>query len=217
VRYDALRDLAPISQAVSVPNVLVVHPSLPVRSVKALIALGKSRPRELVAGSAGTGTNPHLSMELFRSMAGIDLVHVPYKGSGPGIVGLMSGEVAIFFPSLASAMPHIKTARVRPLGVTTSARAETLPEVPTIAEAALPGYEAMNWFGVLAPAGTARAIIDRLHKETVAALKSPEVRKQLATEGAQIVASTPDGFAAYIRSETEKWARVAKAAGIKPQ
>jgi tripartite-type tricarboxylate transporter receptor subunit TctC len=217
VSYDALRDLAPISQAVSVPNVLVVHPSLPVRSVKALIALGKSRPRELVAGSAGTGTNPHLSLELFRSMAGIDLVHVPYKGSGPGIVGLMSGEVAIFFPSLASAMPHIKTGRVRPLGVTTTLRAETLPEVPTIAEAALPGYEAMNWFGVLAPAGTARAIIDRLHKETVAALKSPEVRKQLATEGAQIVASTPDGFAAYIRSETEKWARVAKAAGIKPQ
>ena len=217
VSYDALKDLAPISQAVSVPNALVVHPSLPVRSVKALIALGKSRPRELVAGSAGTGTNPHLSMELFRSMAGIDLVHVPYKGSGPGVVGLMSGEVAIFFPSLASAMPHIKTGRVRPLGVTTATRAETLPEVPTIAEAALPGYEAMNWFGVLAPAGTARPIVDRLHKEIAAALKSPDVRKQLAAEGTQIVASTPDQFAAYIRSETEKWARVARAAGIKPQ
>jgi tripartite-type tricarboxylate transporter receptor subunit TctC len=114
-------------------------------------------------------------------------------------------------------MPHIKTGRVRPLGVTTAARAETLPEVPTIAEAALPGYEAMNWFGVLAPAGTARPIVDRLHKEIAAALKSPDVRRQLAAEGTQIVASTPDQFAAYIRSETEKWARVAKAAGIKPQ
>lgn len=217
VSYDAFRDFAPISQAVSVPNVLVIHPSLPARSMKALIALGKSRPRELAAGSAGTGTNPHLSLELFRTMAGIDLVHVPYKGSGPGIVGLISGEVAVFFPSLPTATPHIKSGRVRPLGVTTATRAETLPEVPSIAEAGLPGYEATQWFGVLAPAGTPRGIIDRLHKEITAALKSPEVRKQLGTEGAQIVASTPDQFAAYIRSETEKWARVVKAAGMTPQ
>ncbi len=217
VSYDALRDLAPISQAVSVPNVLVVHPSLPVRSVKALIALAKRRPNELTAGSAGTGTSPHLSLELFKTMAAIDLVHVPYKGSGPGMVGLVSGEVAVFVPSLPSAMPHIKTERVRPLGVTTATRADTLPDVPTIAEAGVAGYEATQWFGVLAPGGTPRPIIDRLHKEITVALKSADVRKQLSTEGAQIVSSTPEQFAAYLRSETEKWARVVKAAGITPQ
>ena len=217
VSYDGLKDFAPISQAVSVPNVLVVHPSLPVHSVKDLIALGKKRPGELAAGSAGTGTNPHLSLELFRSMAGIELVHVPYKGSGPGAVALLAGEIAILFPSLPTATSHIKTKRVRPLGVTTATRADTLPEVPSIAEAGLPGYEATQWFGVLAPAGTPRAIVDRLHKASVAALKSPDVRQQLLSQGAQIVASSPDQFSAYIRAETEKWARVVRAAGITPQ
>jgi tripartite-type tricarboxylate transporter receptor subunit TctC len=217
VSYDALKDFAPISQAVSVPNVLVVHPSLPARSVKELIALGKNRPRDLVAGSAGTGTNPHLSLELFKSLAGIEIVHVPYKGSGPGVVALVSGEVAVFFPSAPSATPHIKAKRVRPLGVTTATRAEVLPDVPSIAEAGLPGYEATQWFGVLAPAGTPQAIVDRLHKEIVVALKSPDVVKQLSTQGAQIVASSPEQFAAYIRAETQKWAGVVKAAGIKPQ
>ena len=217
VRYDALKDLAPITQAVSVPNVLVVHPSVPARTVKALIALGKARPGALVAGSAGTGTNPHLSLELFRSMAGIDLIHVPYKGSGPGIIGLVSGEVAIFFPSVPTAIPHIKSARVRALGVTTAKRADTLPEVPSIAEAGLPGYESTQWFGVLAPSGTPRPIIERLHKDITAALRSTEVKQHLASEGAIVVASTPAEFAAYLRSETEKWARVVKAAGIKPE
>lgn len=217
VPYDALRDFAPISQVVSVPNVLVVHPSLPARSVKELIALGKSRPGDLVAGSAGTGTSPHLSLELFKSMAGIDMVHVPYKGSGPGLVALVSGEVAVLFPSASSATPHIKAKRVRPLGVTTATRTEALPDVPSIAEAGLPGYEATQWFGVLAPAGTPRAIVDRLHAEIVAALKSPDVVKQFSTQGAQIVGSSPEQFAAYIRAETQKWAKVVKAAGIKPQ
>ncbi|MES2561884.1 MAG: tripartite tricarboxylate transporter substrate binding protein [Pseudomonadota bacterium] len=217
VRYDALRDLAPITQAVSVPNVLVVHASLPARSVKALIALGKAQPGALVAGSAGTGTNPHLSLELFRSLARIDLIHVPYKGSGPGIIGLISGEVALMFPSLPTAMSHIKSQRVRALGVTTAMRTEFLPEVPSIAEAGLPGYESTQWFGVLAPAGTPREIVERLHKDTTAALRSPEVKQQLAGEGALIVASTPAEFAAYLRNETDKWARVVKAAGIKPE
>jgi len=217
VPYDALKDFAPISQVVSVPNVLVVHPSLPARSVKELIALGKSRPRDLVAGSAGTGTSPHLSLELFKSMAGIDMVHVPYKGSGPGLVALVSGEVAVFFPSAPSATPHIKANRIRPLGVTTATRSEALPDVPSIAEAGLPGYEATQWFGVLAPAGTPQAIVDRLHKEIVTALKSPDVVKQFSAQSAQIVASSPEQFAAYIRAETQKWAKVVKAAGIKPQ
>ncbi|HYH40464.1 MAG TPA: tripartite tricarboxylate transporter substrate-binding protein, partial [Burkholderiales bacterium] len=205
------------TQAVTVPNALVVHPSLPARNVKALIALGKSRPRELVAGSAGVGTNPHLSLELFRTMGGFELVHVPYKGSGPGIIGVVSGEVAIFFPSVPTALPHVKSGRVRALGVTTLQRADTMPDVPTIAEAGLPGYESTQWFGVLAPAGTPRAIIDRLHKDITAGLRAPDVKQHLASEGALIVASTPEQFGTYIRTETEKWARVVKAAGIRPE
>jgi tripartite-type tricarboxylate transporter receptor subunit TctC len=197
--------------------VLIVHPSVPARSVKALIALGRAQPGALVAGSAGTGTNPHLSLELFRAMAGIEVVHVPYKGSGPGVIGLVSGEVAVLFPSVPSAMPHMKSGRVRALGVTTAKRAETLPEVPSIAEAGLPGYEATQWFGVLAPAGTPRAIIERLHKDIVSALRSPDTKQHLSGEGALIVASTPAEFAAYLRAETDKWARVVKAAGIKPE
>lgn len=217
MRYDALKDLAPVSLAVTVPNVLVVHPSLPVRNVKALIALAKARPREIVAGSAGVGTNPHLSLELFKTMAGIEVVHVPYKGSGPGIIGLMSGEVAMLIPTLPTAMPHLKAGRVRPLGVSTETRAESLPEVPTIAEAGLPGYEATQWFGVLAPTGTPRPIIDRLHKEIISSLRLPDVKQHLAGEGAQVVASSPEQFAAYLRSEIDKWAKVVKAAGIKPE
>ena len=217
MRYDALKDLVPVSQAVSVPNVLIVHPSLPVRSVKQLIALAKARPREIVAGSAGVGTNPHLSLELFKTMAGIDVVHVPYKGSGPGVVGLMSGEVAMLIPTLPTAMTHIKAQRVRPLAVTTTKRAESVPQIPTISEAALPGYEATQWFGVLAPAGTPRPIIERLHKDITANLKLPEVKQRLADQGAEIVGSSPSQFAAYLRSETEKWAKVVKAAGIKQE
>jgi tripartite-type tricarboxylate transporter receptor subunit TctC len=217
VKYDALKDFAPITQAVTVPNALVIHASVPAKNVKSLIALAKARPRELVAGSAGMGTNPHLSLELFKSMAGVDLVHVPYKGSGQGIIGLISGEVAIFFPSVPTAMPHVKSKRVRALGVTTAMRVDSMPDVPPIAEAGLPGYEATQWFGVLAPAGTPRPIVDRLHKDITAGLRSPDVKQHLASEGAQIVASSPEQFAAYIRSETEKWARVVKAAGIKPE
>jgi tripartite-type tricarboxylate transporter receptor subunit TctC len=217
VKYDALKDFAPITQAVTVPNALVIHASVPAKNVKSLIALAKARPRELVAGSAGMGTNPHLSLELFKSMAGVDVVHVPYKGSGQGIIGLISGEVAIFFPSVPTAMPHVKSKRVRALGVTTAMRVDSMPDVPPIAEAGLPGYEATQWFGVLAPAGTPRPIVDRLHKDITAGLRSPDVKQHLASEGAQIVASSPEQFAAYIRSETEKWARVVKAAGIKPE
>jgi tripartite-type tricarboxylate transporter receptor subunit TctC len=217
VRYDALRDFAPISQVVTVPNVLLVHPSVPVRSVRELISLAKSRRAELVAGSAGTGTSPHLSLELFRTMAGIDVVHVPYKGSGQSIVGLLSGEIALMFAAVPTAMPHLKSTKVRALGVTTSTRSEALPELPTIAQAGLPGYEATQWFGVLAPAGTPRAVIDRLHQEVTSALRATDVRRHLAGEGAEVVASTPEQFRAYLKAETAKWAKVIKAAGITPQ
>ena len=214
--YDALRDLAPICHMVSVPNALVLHPSVPAQSIQALIALARAKPNALNVGSAGNGTSPHLSLELFKSLAKIDMVHVPYKGSGNAIIANLAGEVSVSFPSIPTAYQYIKARRLRALGVTTARRTPALPDVPAIGEI-VPGYEATQWFGMLAPAGTPRTIIDRIHQETVRALKAPEVIKQLAGEGADIVGSTPEAFGAYIKSETEKWARVIKSAGIKPQ
>ena len=214
--YDAMRDLAPISLAVAVPNMLTVHPSVPARSVKELVALAKAKPDALNVGSAGAGTSPHLSLELFKSIAKVEMVHIPYKGSGNAIIANLSGEVSVSFPSMPSSIQYVKSNRLRGLGVTTAKRTPALPDMPAIGES-LPGYEATQWFGLLAPSATPRPIIDRVHQETVRALRAPEVIKQLAGEGADIVGSTPEAFSAYIKSETEKWARVIKAAGIKPQ
>jgi tripartite-type tricarboxylate transporter receptor subunit TctC len=215
--YDALRDFAPISQAVTVPNILTLHPSVPAKTVKDLIALAKAKPGSITFGSAGLGTNPHLSGELFKSLAKIDMVHVPFKGSGQSVISLLAGEIAANFPSVPTAIPYIKAGRLRGLGVTTAKRTQALPDVPSIAEAGLPGYEATQWFGVLAPAGTPRAIIDRLHQELSRAVRSPDVKERLTSEGAEIVGGTPEEFAAYIKSETDKWTKVIKSAGIKPQ
>ncbi len=214
--YDAMRDLAPVSLAVAVPNMLTVHPSVPARSVKELIALAKAKPDALNVGSAGAGTSPHLSLELFKSLAKVEMVHIPYKGSGNAIIANLAGEVSVSFPSMPSSIQYVKSNRLRGLGVTTAKRTPALPDMPAIGES-VPGYEATQWFGLLAPAATPRPIIDRVHQETVRALRAPEVIKQLAGEGADIVASTPEAFSAYIKFETEKWARVIKAAGIKPQ
>ncbi|MBC7780854.1 MAG: tripartite tricarboxylate transporter substrate binding protein [Proteobacteria bacterium] len=216
VRYDALRDFAPISLAVTVPNVLLVHPSVPARNVGQLVALAKSGRLKLNAGSAGTGTSPHLSLELFNGMAGINAVHVPYKGSGVGMIGILSGEVDMLFPALPTAMANIKSGKLIALGVTTAQRSPSLPNVPAIAES-IPGYEATQWFGMLAPAGTPKAIVERLHQQIVAGLRAPETAKHLAAEGAEIVASTPEQFSAYLQSETVKWARVIKAAKLEEQ
>ena len=215
--YDAMRDFAPVSQAVTVPNILTLHPSVPAKTVRELIALAKAKPGSITFGSAGLGTNPHLSGELFKSLAKIDMVHVPFKGSGQSVISLLAGEIAANFPSVPTAIPYIKAGRLRGLGVTTAKRTPALPEVPSIAEAGLPGYEATQWFGVLAPAGTPRAIIDRLHQELSRAVRSPDVKERLTSEGADIVAGTPEEFAAYIKSETDKWTKVIKSAGIKPQ
>jgi tripartite-type tricarboxylate transporter receptor subunit TctC len=214
--YDAQRDLAPICHMVSVPNVLVLHPSVPARSIKELIALARTKPNALNAGSAGAGTSPHLSLELFKSLANVEMVHIPYKGSGNAIIANLAGEVSLSFPSVPSAYPYVKANRLRALGVTTAKRTPALPELPAIGEI-VPGYEATQWFGLLAPSGTPRPIIERIHQETVRALKAPEIVKQLATEGADIIAGTPEAFGAYIKSETDKWARVIRTAGIKPQ
>ncbi len=214
--YDAIRDLAPLTQIAVVPNALVVHPSVPARSVTDLITLAKKQPGEINVGSAGIGTSPHLSLELFKHLAKVNVVHVPYKGSGAAVIAHLSGEISAQIPSLPTAMSYIRANRLRALGVTTAARSPYLPEVPAIGET-VQGYEATQWFGCLAPAGTPQAVQDRLSQEAVRALRAPDVAKHMANEGAQIVANTPAQFTAYIKAETDKWGRVIKAAGIKPQ
>lgn len=217
VSYDPLRDFAPITQAASLPNVLVVHPSLPVKSVAELIAYAKQRPGQLNFASAGIGTSPQMSIELLKSMAGIEMVHIPYKGTAPGVVDLLAGQVLVMAPNLLTALPHIKSGKLRALAVTSSKRTQALPEVPTVAESGLAGYDSTQWYGVLAPAGTPRDIVLRLHDEIVRALRDAEVGKRLAADGAEAVGSSPEEFAAFIKSESEKWAKVAAAAGIKAE
>lgn len=217
VAYDALKDLSTISQVVTLSNVLVTHPSLPAKSVKELVALAKTRPNQINFASAGVGTNPHLTMELFLSMTGIKMTHVPYKGSGQGIIDVLAGQVPVMTPAVPTALAYIKAGRLRALGVSGAKRSNAAPDIPTIAEAGVPGYEATQWFGILAPSGTPRAIVDRLHRETVRALKEPEVRDRLVADGSDPVGSSPEEFAAYLRSETVKWAKVVKDVGIQPE
>jgi len=217
VPYDALKDLAPISQAVALSNVLVIHPSLPSRNLKEFITFAKARPGQINFASAGVGTSPHLSMELFLVLAKLKMLHVPYKGSGPGVTDLVAGHVPVMMPNMLSAQPHIKSVRMRALGVTGTKRAPGADDIPTIAEAGVPGYEAVQWYGVLAPAATPRDIITKLHAGVVRALQNPDVRQRLLNDGAEPVGSSPGEFAAYLRNETEKWAKVIKAAGIKPE
>ena len=215
--YDALRDFAPISRVAVNPNVLTVHPSVPAKTVKELIALAKAKPGSLIIGSPGIGTVPHVAAELFKFMAGVDMIQVIYKGAGQGIVSLLSGEIALMFPAPPTAMPYIKSGRLRPLGVTTTTRIQALPDVPSIAEAGLPGYESTQWFGLLAAAGTPRPVIDRLYQEISRALRAPGMKERLTAQGMEVAGSTPEEFTSLIKSETEKWAKVIKAAGIKPE
>lgn len=217
--YDGLRDFAPITLVLSVPNLIIVHPSLPAKSLKAFIALAKARPGEILYGSAGYATNPHLTMALLMSMAKIRMTHVSYQGGAPSITAVLVGEVAITTSSSMSLLiPHLRAGRLRALGVTSTTRSPVLPDVPTIAEAGLPGYESIQWAGLLAPAGTPRAIIEKLHQEVVSILHTPAVSERLARLGNDVTTSaTPEAFFAFIKAETVKWAKVAKAAGIQPQ
>ena len=216
--YDGIRDFAPITQSLFVPNLIVVHPSLPAKSIRELIALAKARPGEIVYGSAGHGTNPHLTTELFTTMAGIRLLHVPYKGSLPGIVDLLGGRLSLMSSSSWSViLPNVRAGKLRALAVTSATRAKVVPEIPTVAESGVPGYESVQWSGVLAPARTPRDIIALLNREMTAILRAPEARERLASESAEVIASSPEEFAKFIKSETTKWAKVARAAGIKPE
>ena len=215
--FDPVRDLAPIANLSAFPNILVVHPSLPTRSVKELIALARSRPEQIHFGSSGVATGTHMSMELLMSMAGIKLVHVPYKGGAPGVVGLISGEVQVNFATITTALPHVKTGRLRPLAVSTARRSGAAPGIPTVSESGLKGFEYASWIGLLAPAGTPRAIIARLNTECVRTVQTTELKHILAAEGSEPVGSTPEQFAATIAAEVGRWTKVVKAAGIKPQ
>lgn len=217
VTYDALLDFEPISHTANVPNLLAAHPALPVKNVKDLITLARARPGELLYASAGHGTNPHLSMELIGTMASLRFVHVPYKSGPPGLTDLMAGQVQLMATALNYLRPHALAGRIRALGVTTAKRTIAMPNIPTLAESGLPGYESVQWYSMLAPARTPRPIIDKLHKEIVAYLRLPEVLEKLAAEGTEVVGSTPEELATFLRSETVKWAKVAKAAGIQPE
>ncbi len=214
--YDTLRDFAGITQGVSLPSLLVAHPTV-AKTAKELIALGKARPGEIPHGSAGRGSNPHLAMALFTHMAQVRMVHVPYKSGPPALIDLLAGNIAATISGIASSLPHVRVNKLRALGVTSTRRAAAAPDIPTIAEAALPGYEAMQWYGLLAPTGTPRDIITLLHKEAMAILRMPENVTRLANDGAEVVANTPDAFDTFIRAESAKWAQVAKAAGITPE
>jgi tripartite-type tricarboxylate transporter receptor subunit TctC len=195
-------------------NVLVVHPSLPVSSVAALIALAKAKPGSLNYGSAGSGNSTHLAAELFKLTAGVDLVHVPYKGTPPLITDLLAGQIQLSFTSLLSAIPHIQQGRLRALGVTSLTRAASLPDVPTISEAGLKGYEMSVWQGLVAPAKTPEAIVTRLNREVVAILQMPETRQRLAAQGLEPIGGTSGRFGAYIAAEFAKWGNVIRHAGI---
>ena len=213
--YNALRDFSPVTQIVSLPNLLVAHPSLPARSVKELIALAKARPGELSFASAGTGTSPHLSMELLLMMTGIRMTHVPYKGAGQGLIDVLAGHVTLMTPSIISALGHVREQRLRALGVTSTERAGGAPHIPTIAESGVAGYESTQWFGILAPAGTPREIVALVQSAVARALAQPDLKKRLAADGAEPVGNAPEAFVAYIQSETEKWSKLVKAAGVR--
>jgi tripartite-type tricarboxylate transporter receptor subunit TctC len=215
--FDPIRDFAPVTLLSQAPNLWVVHPSLPAHNTRELIALAKSRPGQIDYASAGTGSSQHLAGELLKSLAGIAIVHIPYKGSPPALLDVIGGRVVLMCSTIAPAMPQVKTGKLRALAVTSLTRSAAAPEIPTVAESGLPGYEATAWQGVLLPAATPRDIIVKINTEIVRVIKQPEVRKQLADQGYEPVGNSPEQFAAYIKSEILKWARVIKTAGLKAE
>jgi len=215
--FDPVRDLAPVTLAASTPNVLVLHPSLKAATVKELIALARARPGEINFASSGHGTPAHLAGELFNSMAGVKMVHVPYKGAAPALADLLGGQVQLMFSTMPPALPHVKDGKLRALAVTSAKRSPAAPELPTVDEIALPGFEANTWHGVVVPAGTPETIVARLNREIVAILHLPEVVERLSGQGAEPVGSTPQEFAAYIKSEALKWAKVVRDSGAKAE
>jgi tripartite-type tricarboxylate transporter receptor subunit TctC len=214
--FDPVKDFVPITLAAGVPNVMVINPKLPVNTVAEFITYAKSRPGQLNMASSGNGTSIHLSGELFKTVTGVYMVHFPYRGSAPAITDLIAGNMNVMFDNLPSALPHIKSGRLKALAVTSRTRSPALPDVPTIEEAAgLKGFDASSWFGLFAPAGTPRTIVDKIQADVAKALAQPEVRERFIAQGADPGGNTPDQFAAFIRAETDKWTRVVKFSNAK--
>ena len=215
--FDPARDLLPITQAANALNVLVVHPSLPAKTVKEVIAIAKARPGELSFGSSGPGATDHLAGELFKTLTGVNMVHVPYKGGAPAMLDLMAGQVQTVFSTVSTAIGAIKGGKVRAIAMTGDKRFELMPELPTIAQAGVPGFEVRNWYGVFVPAGTPKEIVARLNSELVKILQLPDVKSKLLASGIEALHSTPEQFAAYIQSETKRWAKVVKDSGARAE
>jgi tripartite-type tricarboxylate transporter receptor subunit TctC len=213
--YDTAKDFVPVVQISTAPNILVIHPSVPVRTVKELIALAKAKPGQLTFASAGIGSSNHFSGELFRMMANVDIVHVPYKGGGAAVTDLMGGQVSMYFGTTPSSLPFVRSGRLRALGITSAKRSASAPDVPTVSESGLPGFENAAWHGLFAPVGTPDAIVVKLNTDVVRLLKVPETRDQMASQGVDIVGSSPAEFAAYVQQDIVRYAKLVKTANIK--
>ena len=215
LNYDLVRDFATITQLATTPHILVVHPSVPVKSVKEFLALAKAKPGELAYSSSGSGSAAHLAGELFNSLTGVKTTHVPYKGGGPSMIALVGGEVSLAFATMPSAIGYVRSGRLRGIAVTTERRSPSTPELPTIAETGVAGYEAGSWYGLSAPAGTSKEIIARLHAETIKVTGLTDVKERLFNAGFEIVTSNPEQFAAFTRNEIQKWGKIVRAAGLR--
>ncbi len=217
VPYDLDRDFVAVTNIAGSSNLLVVHPTVPAATTRALIAVLKASPGKYNYGSSGVGGAGHLAMALFESMAGVDAVHVPYKGGAPAVTDLVAGRISLMMANLTTAQPHIRSGRLRGLGVGTKSRSPLFPDLPTIAESGVPGYEANNWNGVVAPRGTPRAVVERLHREIVAVLKETIIIERMAGSALEPIGDTPDEFSRYLRAEADKWGKLVKSAGIKAE
>ena len=213
--YDPVRDFAPVALVMEADGLLVLHPSLPVKSVKELIALAKTRPGQIAYASAGNGTAGHLAGELFKIMARVDFLHIPYKGNVPAITDLVGGQTSLLFATMPTVMPMVQAGRLKAVAVTGAVRSQAAPELPTIGESGLPGFEVTNWIGLFAPAGTPREIVNRLNAEANRTMQQPDIRARLTSEGAKFTPKTPEEFGAFVKAEIAKWAKVVKTAGIR--
>ncbi len=215
LNYDPLKDFAYVTNIARVPGIVVVHPSVPAKNARDLIALAKAHPNQLRHGSTGSGSPHPLAAELFKTMAGVRMIHIPYKGASPALVDVVAGHIEVYFGAMVSVIPHVKSGRLRALGVTSMKRTQAAPEVPTLDEQGLKGFETGSWFGVAVPAGTPRDIVSRLHAEVVRIIRLPEVTERIASEGADFVGNTPEEFTAFVRDEIVKWGKVVKMSGAK--
>jgi len=213
--YDPLKDFAPVTLMAILPSMLTTHPSLPVKNVKELVALAKSRPGQMSYASTGNGTSPHMLMEMFKSMAGIDVVHIPYKGQAPAVVDQIAGQVQLAFNTAVTVLPHVQQGKLKPIAISTKERFPPMPDLQTVDEGGVKGYDGGSWQAVVMPAGTPRDIVSKVHQELAAMLKSPDTREKFLSQGALASGITPDEFAKFLKAEMEKWAKVAKAANVK--